>query len=548
MFKRIISIYILIFSTFLLFGQEVISYSGSGNFVLTEKTDLRRYDNGKYTGLVSREISSYIIPVSVEGGYLYEGSFFVWQDTVRGAMSVGFGMNESIPAVFKIGHDGAFTMLEDHGYPSFRSFPTYSTKKIKKGDIWQAKAERAVDPLNKGVITKMPIYVQYKYLSDVEFHGEPCYLISAEWATRYGMGAGTYYIDWGGDKDLLRATGSHKANIWVSKYSGNAIVIKDTVDETFEYADGNKIQFKGSISQFTEYPPAVDYSDLIPALKRIAAIDSEQIADEKKHTSEFEKQLAMEDGKTAAKKGQGIDDSIGEGADTGIGSAEDLKGDGGKTVALAEGAGKGTDSAGKSVTGTDSTGTDVTGTESNVADDLNVAEKKAVAMADTVNDSKDETVGGAQSGIARRESVIQQLAAETEKGTAKSVEKKEALVTVDNTPAGIRLTIPNLQFKPDSAELLGGEKDRLDKIAQVLQTVPQCRLLIEGHTAAVGKEAGELQLSKERALAIANALVMRGVSKDRLIVKGSGGKKPVADNTTAEGKAKNRRVEITILE
>lgn len=407
-----------------LFAQEVISYNGSGNYILIEKTDLRRYDNGKYTGLVSREISSYIVPISTEDGYLYEGSFFVWQDTVRNLLSVQPGINEAIPAVFKINNDGVLTMIEDHGFPSFRSFPSYTNKSIKIGDVWQAKAERAVDPLNKGVVTKMPIYVEYKYTGDTTFNGEACYMISAQWATRYGMGGGVYHIDWGGDQDLEKATGSHKATIVVSKASGNALVIKDTVDETFYYLDGSQVQFKGQIAQFTHYPPAVDRSKLIPALKRIASISEE--------------------------------------------------------------------------------------------DEKAILEHK--------------------------------ITEDNEKTEKTSLEKITQLVTVDTTPAGIRLTIPNLQFKPDSAELLGGENERLDKIAQVLQEVPDCKLLIEGHTAAVGKQTGELQLSKERAQAIADALIKRGISADRLIVKGRGGTKPIADNSKNEGKAKNRRVEITILE
>ena len=55
-------------------------------------------------------------------------------------------------------------------------------------------------------------------------------------------------------------------------------------------------------------------------------------------------------------------------------------------------------------------------------------------------------------------------------------------------------------------------------------------------------------LSKERANSIAAALTVRGIGSERFICKGSGGKKPIALNDTAEGKALNRRVEITILD
>ena len=72
--------------------------------------------------------------------------------------------------------------------------------------------------------------------------------------------------------------------------------------------------------------------------------------------------------------------------------------------------------------------------------------------------------------------------------------------------------------------------------------------MIEGHTASTGYETGELKLSKERADSIAAALSSRGIGSERFICKGSGGKKPIVPNDTAEGKALNRRVEITILD
>ena len=110
------------------------------------------------------------------------------------------------------------------------------------------------------------------------------------------------------------------------------------------------------------------------------------------------------------------------------------------------------------------------------------------------------------------------------------------------------LTMQNLRFKPDSAELLPEEAERLDDIAAILKEVPNSLFMVEGHTASTGNPSGEKTLSLERAHAIVKALVARGLAQERFICKGSGGTKPLADNSTAEGKALNRRVEITILE
>lgn len=381
----------------ILYAQTTISYNGSGNYMLRERTDLRRYDNGKYIGLVSREVSSFIIPVSSENGFLYEGNFFVQQKTQRAMHQVGAGIDDSIPSVFKINSEGDFSMIEDYGYPSFRSFPTFPKNQVKKGDTWNGQAVRAVDPLEKGIPTRIPFYVQYTYLRDEEFHGESVYLLNAKWATRYGFGSGTSYIDNNGDKELSRAEGSHNATIYVSKQTGNMLVMRDSVDETFTYSDGNKIQFKGTIALFTEYPPAIENS------KKTEIID-------------YTRQIAQ-------------------------------------------------------------------------ANDIDIEE----------------------------------------------------------TIAGIKLAIRNLQFKPNSPELEDGEAARLDQIARVLKTT-DARLLVEGHTARTGEEIGEQELSEERARAIAQALSERGVKIGRFICKGWGGRKPIDTNETTEGRARNRRVEITILD
>ena len=434
-------------------ANQTISYKGSRNYKFIERSDLRLYKNGRYVGLQSKIVSAFIIPSWTDKGLVYEGDFFVDQDTNRNKAQVALGIHEAIPSSFIINSDGNLTMLVDNGYPSFRSFPTFTSRKIQKGDIWEAKAMRTVDPLSKGIITKMPIYVRYTYTEDDNYNGEPVYLISAEWATRYNMGETTTYVDWGGDKELNYAQGSHKATIIVSKATGAALVIRDTVDETFVYKDGNKYQYKGTISLFTEYPPAIDRSRLIAALKKMDLLDDEAV----------EKLLQ----RPVAK-----DDAI--------------------------------------------------------ASDAKKASGKSSSAKDTA---------------AKTEKLKKQI----EEHQAKSA-KSATPISVDNTEAGIRLTIQNLQFKADSAELLPGEEKRLDQITEILRLAEGAQFLIEGHTASTGYEAGEMKLSKERADSIAAALSSRGICSERFICKGSGGKKPIASNDTAEGKALNRRVEITILD
>ncbi len=416
------------------FSQVLIQYNQDRTYTLVERTDLRRYDNGRYIGLLSREVRSFIHQDEhPKFKNFYEGDFYVLEKTRRNAYDVTLGINEAIPSSFIISDDGYLTMIEDNGFPSFRSFPTFPKDKIKIGDTWQATAERAVDPLNKGVITRLPIFIQYQYTGDGKYHDEEIYILKAQWATRYGSS----YFDPQGDRELKSAMGSHKADIYVSKDTGCALLVRDLVDETFTYQNGNKINFQGFITLFTEYPPAIDRTKIIPALNRIAKNND----DDKSNP----------DTKTNSSDGIFVGKTDGSGRDSDFGN------DGNGTNSISD-------------------------------------------------------------------------------------------ITYENTSSGIKLTIQNLQFKPNSSELLPGEEYRLNQIAQALKQAPTSMFLVEGHTASTGNISGEKKLSVERAYSIAKELIKRGIGADKFMYKGSGSSKPVASNDTPEGMAKNRRVEITILE
>mgnify|MGYP006278461185 CR=1 FL=1 len=124
------------------------------------------------------------------------------------------------------------------------------------------------------------------------------------------------------------------------------------------------------------------------------------------------------------------------------------------------------------------------------------------------------------------------------------IEDVEVRTTEDNRVA---LSIRNLQFVADQAVLLPGERPRLDEIAAALRSVPNRNILIVGHTADVGTQISQIELSFERAKKIVDEMVARGLEPGRLLYDGRGGTEPVASNDTEEGRAANRRVEIEIL-
>lgn len=122
-------------------------------------------------------------------------------------------------------------------------------------------------------------------------------------------------------------------------------------------------------------------------------------------------------------------------------------------------------------------------------------------------------------------------------------------VGVAGVDEGVKITIENIQFQPDSAELAENEEARLRKISEALLKLPGRDIVVTGHTALAGTEEGRMLLSLQRAKAVAEYLLSLGAREEKEIrIQGKGGDEPVAENSTEEGRSRNRRVEITILE
>ena len=120
---------------------------------------------------------------------------------------------------------------------------------------------------------------------------------------------------------------------------------------------------------------------------------------------------------------------------------------------------------------------------------------------------------------------------------------------VKKTEKGLTIVLENIQFTPNSAILRDSEKEKLKSIAEVLKKHGKRDILVEGHVVFSGTEERRLALSSERAKVVAEFLIQLGVSsEDHIFTKGRGGDFPLFPNTTEENKARNRRVEITIME
>lgn len=131
---------------------------------------------------------------------------------------------------------------------------------------------------------------------------------------------------------------------------------------------------------------------------------------------------------------------------------------------------------------------------------------------------------------------------------------KDAFDKCPNTPRGMVVDENGCEKKVDlsrailfdtaSAKIKSVDEKILSNLVAQLKNQPEVSIIIDGHTDSVGSDAMNMALSQKRADATANELIKRGVSVDRISTRAFGESAPVASNDSADGRAKNRRVEV----
>jgi outer membrane protein OmpA-like peptidoglycan-associated protein len=155
------------------------------------------------------------------------------------------------------------------------------------------------------------------------------------------------------------------------------------------------------------------------------------------------------------------------------------------------------------------------------------------ALADTA--AKERTVAEAETAVAA-----------TAVAAAALLERLNNALPTRKTDRGLVSEIGGVQFQTGAAALNNTAREGLSRFAGIVASYPNLSFKIEGHTDNTGSAAKNTELSVQRAIAVRDYLIAQGVQASRIDVDGFGSAQPVADNTTADGRARNRRVEIVL--
>jgi OmpA-OmpF porin, OOP family len=212
---------------------------------LTERADLRRYEDGKFVGLAYREERGVLAASGDEKSARLTGDFYVFEETKHDAQLVAKRIDDVVPVSLTIKWNGESSLdpgETDPGYPSVRSFPVLPAGPVEAGQGWQAYGVRVVDPFRDGTFTRVKIYSDYKYAGTRVSGGRTVATINAQYAMRYKAGDDPY-----GDKRIAAISGKHVVAITYDPDVERPTFMSDQMEEQYTLADGKSLSFKGFI-------------------------------------------------------------------------------------------------------------------------------------------------------------------------------------------------------------------------------------------------------------------------------------------------------------
>jgi outer membrane protein OmpA-like peptidoglycan-associated protein len=174
------------------------------------------------------------------------------------------------------------------------------------------------------------------------------------------------------------------------------------------------------------------------------------------------------------------------------------------------------------------------------------AAEVAVSEADSARDKVRLAARTTEADMAHRSANSARLDTQDAQARSRQLEAQIRDMNAKKTPRGLVITIGDVLFDTDKAELKSGGMRNMEKLVAFMKEYPQRKAVVEGFTDSTGSDSHNQELSGRRASAVRSALVDMGIGSERLDAHGYGEAYPVASNGNSGGRQMNRRVEIIL--
>ncbi len=176
------------------------------------------------------------------------------------------------------------------------------------------------------------------------------------------------------------------------------------------------------------------------------------------------------------------------------------------------------------------------------------ARERQAELAEQAEQAREEAAAARELADARAEEAeLARREAEALKAQVADLQSELSNLETRETERGVVVTVGDVLFEVNKADLKAGAIRNLDTLVEFLQAYPDREIRVEGHTDSTGAADYNLDLSQRRAQSVRDLLVDRGVDQGRITTDGLGEDYPVASNNTDAGRQQNRRVEIILL-
>lgn len=174
------------------------------------------------------------------------------------------------------------------------------------------------------------------------------------------------------------------------------------------------------------------------------------------------------------------------------------------------------------------------------------AAEVAVGEAESARDKVRLAARTTEADMAKQSANAARLDTQDAQARSRQLEAQIRELNAKQTPRGLVITIGDVLFDTDKAELKSGSLRNMEKLVSFLKENPQRKAIVEGFTDSTGSDSHNQELSSLRASAVRGALVEMGIGSERVDAHGYGEAYPVASNGNASGRQMNRRVEIVL--